>query len=254
MSERDHPSARDPYYTEFAGEYDRHTKGVRGDIDFYRALSLEADGLVVELGVGTGRTAIPAARAGARVLGLDLSSEMLTICRAKAEEASVRGLSLAVADMRRFALAHPAALVTIPHRAFLHNLTTDDQLATLLSCRAALGPGGRLALNVFDPDIAHMADWIGRGPDEWDEGVYREDSSQRHDSGTSDQRSDSTIVLTDASGQRRRVEIRVRYVHRYELEQLLSRSGFEVERLDGDFDGQPYGPSSTEMVWLARAV
>ena len=247
--------AVDPYYTEFAAEYDRHTKGVQGDIDLYRTLALEANGLVVELGVGTGRIAIPAAEAGVDLLGLDRSPEMLAICRVKAEAAGVRRLSLAVADMRRFALMRPAALVTIPHRAFLHNLTTADQRATLASCRAALALGGRLAINIFDPDIVRIAHRIGRGAEEWEAGVSGEQQdAQRQQYDTAGQRADSTIVLTDATGRSRRVAIRLRYVHRFEMEHLLIRSGFEVERLEGDCFRQPYGPSSTEMVWVARAV
>ena len=157
-------SVRDPYYTDFAREYDRHNSGVSGDVEFYRELAQQAGGPVVELGVGTGRVAIPVVQAGVAVLGLDLSPEMLVICREKAREARATALALAIGDMRRFALTRPAALLTIPHRAFLHNLTTDDQLATLACCRAALPRGGRLALNVFNPDLGQITDWTERGP------------------------------------------------------------------------------------------
>jgi len=187
---------RDPYYTDFAIEYDQHTNGVRGDIEFYRKIALSADGPVIELGVGTGRTAIPAALAGTEVLGLDLSPEMLALCRSKAAEVGVSTLSLAVADMRQFALARPVDLVVIPHRAFLHNLTMGDQLATLASCRAALRPGGRLALNVFNPDLAKMVEWMLRGPEDWeDREAGPAGAVHRHDYDPSDQRCDSTIML-----------------------------------------------------------
>ena len=62
-------SVRDPYYTDFAPQYDRHTSGVAGDVEFYRELAQQASGPVVELGVGTGRVAIPAAQAGRRDAG-----------------------------------------------------------------------------------------------------------------------------------------------------------------------------------------
>ena len=81
-------SVVDSLYTEFADEYDdRHaTAGVRGlpDIPFYSRLALEAPGPVVELGVGTDRVAIPSVFAGARVLGIDVSSRMLAIALRKA--------------------------------------------------------------------------------------------------------------------------------------------------------------------------
>ncbi|MPZ98564.1 MAG: methyltransferase domain-containing protein [Dehalococcoidia bacterium] len=132
-------------------------------IEFYRTLALEAGGLVVELGVGTGRIAIPSALAGARVLGIDFSSEMLTFGRRNAAEAGATSLQLVRGDMRRFALRQPAALVTVPFRTFLHNLTIEDQLATLASVHAALRPGGHLALNIFNPDITKIVDAIRAG-------------------------------------------------------------------------------------------
>ena len=144
----------DPLYTEYAGAYDERTVGAPGDSACYREVAQEADGPVVELGVGTGRIAIPTVQARVPVLGLDLLSRMLAIARRKALAAGVGAdLGLAVADMRPFVLVRPARLITIPLRAFLHNLTTDDQLSTLACCRATLAPGGRLALNVFDPDL-----------------------------------------------------------------------------------------------------
>ena len=189
------------------------------------------------------------------MLGLDLSPQMLAICRDKALEAGATGLSLAIGDMRRFALVRPAALVTIPHRAFLHNLTTDDQLATLACCRAALARGGRLALNVFNPDLGRIADWTERGPDEWEDAPgWPSGARQRHDYDPAGQRVDWTMMLPDVEGRRRRVTIRLRRVHRFEMEHLLERSGFVVDDLYGDFAGRPFGPLSTEMVWVARAT
>jgi SAM-dependent methyltransferase len=242
----------DPFYTDFAQAYDEHSQGVRGDVEFYRDLALEAGGLTVELGVGTGRIAIPCAEAGAQLLGLDLSRQMLAIARRKAAASGVEGLALAQADMRRFALARPAQLVTIPYRAFLHNLTTEDQLATLEACRGSLEPGGRLALNVFNPDIAKIADWLQRGPDEWEDRPGG--GSQRHTYEPAGQRVDSSMLLPSADRRPRRVEIRLRYVYRHELEHLLARTSFAIERLEGDFFGAPFGPLSTEMVCVAQAI
>ena len=42
------------------------------------------------------------------------------------------------------------------------------------------------------------------------------------------------------------------YIHRNEMQHLLELCGFEVEALHGDFAGSPFGPSSEEMVWVAR--
>ena len=244
----------DPLYTTYAEQYDQHQPGTTGDIDFYRELALEAGGLVVELGVGTGRVAIPLARAGVSMLGLDLSRQMLAVAARKARAAGVsERLALARADMRRFALVRPAALVTIPARAFLHLLTTDDQLSTLASCRAALQPGGRLALNVFNPDLPLIVEWMRRDPEQWGEAdLGLPDTEERRDYDPSEQHID--LYVRYRGREASFVATRLRWVYRYEMEHLLARSGFAVEALYGDFERAPFGRTSTEMVWVARAV
>ncbi len=241
-------------YWEFAEINDRRwtdRSGVAGDVEFYRGLALEAGGLVVELGVGTGRIAIPTVQAGVeRMLGLDLAEAMLAVARRKVAEAGVgERLTLEIGDMRDFTLPEPAALVTIPFRAFLHNLTTEDQLSTLAAAHRALGPGGRLALNVFNPSILMIAEWMQRGPDEWEE---LRGAIARHQYEPSAQRAHTVQRIRDADGVEHRESIELRYVHRFELEHLLVRSGFEIEALYGDHMGASFGETSTEIVVVAR--
>jgi hypothetical protein len=52
----------DDYYRHHADAYDHASRGVEGDVEFYRVLAVESGGPVVELGVGTGRIAIPSPR------------------------------------------------------------------------------------------------------------------------------------------------------------------------------------------------
>lgn len=249
----------DPYYHEWAELYDANTRGVPGDIEFYVDLARQADGLVVELGAGTGRIAVPCAEAGARVLGIDLEPAMLAIARRKAEEAGVTArLDLVEGDMRSFDVPEPAALVTIPFRSFLHNLTTEDQLATLGACHRALRPGGLLALNVFNPDLAMMARWMGKGSGHWEpfsawQGAAPVEGFQAHQEYVpSAQISTTRLRVRDADGTWRKTSIRLRYVHRFEMEHLLARAGFQVEGLHGGFDRSAFREGSPEMVWIAR--
>ena len=250
----------DPLYGEFAEQYDvrypgQTSIGVDGDIAFYTRLAREANGPVVELGAGTGRVAIPIVLAGVGVLGLDLSPRMLAIARRKAAEQRIeRELSLVVADMRQFALTRPAALITIPARAFMHNLTTDDQLATLAACRAALRPGGRLALNIFNPDLELIAQSMRLPPEQREQpGELMLDTPESRDYDPSEQRVDTRLRIKGSDG-RSVVAFRLRWVYRFEMEHLLARSGFEVEALYGDFAGNRFDITSTELVWVAKAV
>jgi SAM-dependent methyltransferase len=193
--------------------------------------------------------------AGVGVLGLDLSPQMLSIARRKAAEQQIeRELSLVVADMRRFALTRPAALITIPARAFMHNLTTDDQLATLAACRAALRPGGRLALNIFNPDLELIAHWMQLPPEDREQpGTQLPGELEARDYDPSEQCVDTRLRIKGSDG-RSVIAFRLRWVYRFEMQHLLARSGFEVEALYGDFVGSPFGTTSTELVWVAKAV
>src|SRR5947209_3771821 len=76
---------------------------------------------VVELGVGTGRIAIPTAAAGIRVIGIDSSRGMLDICAEQAALAGVAALlDLRVGDLVAPPVGERVPLVTCPFRSYLH--------------------------------------------------------------------------------------------------------------------------------------
>ena len=65
------------FYDHIRAYTDRH------DVNFYVDLAKHSGGPVLELGCGTGRVLIPTARQGTKVSGVDLSDDMLAICRSK---------------------------------------------------------------------------------------------------------------------------------------------------------------------------
>jgi ubiquinone/menaquinone biosynthesis C-methylase UbiE len=85
---------------------------------------------VLELGVGTGRIALPIAAAGIEVVGVDLSAGMLAVARERAELAGVE-LDLHQGDMRSPPVDGEFPLVLIPFRSLLHMETDDDRRAVL---------------------------------------------------------------------------------------------------------------------------
>lgn len=134
---------------------------LREDVAFFVDMAKQSNGLVLEIGCGTGRVLIPTARAGFAIVGLDASSAMLTLCREKLaqEPQDVQSrVELSQGDMRDFTLGKQFSLVTIPFRPFLHLLTVEDQLACLSCIRRHLMPGGRLILDVFNPSLEFLVD------------------------------------------------------------------------------------------------
>lgn len=103
---------------------------------------------VLELGIGTGRIALPLARRGVAVHGIELSPSMVTELRARpgadAIGVTVGDFATATVD-RTFRLAY---LV----RNTITNLTTqDDQVACFRSVAAHLVPGGRFVIENYIP-------------------------------------------------------------------------------------------------------
>lgn len=64
---------------------------IGGDLEYYRSRLANVRGKVLEAGVGTGRLFIPLAQAGFQMEGIELSEEMLAICRAHCEAHQVEG-------------------------------------------------------------------------------------------------------------------------------------------------------------------
>ncbi|MBV9580849.1 MAG: class I SAM-dependent methyltransferase [Chloroflexi bacterium] len=119
------------------------------DIPFYVDLARQADGPLVELAVGNGRVAIPVAQAtGRRVIGIDMSHNMLEQARANAAAAGVQ-LDLRWGDMRDLDLEEPAGLIYCPFRSLMHLPTWADRRRTFERVAAVLRPDGRFAWNVF---------------------------------------------------------------------------------------------------------
>ena len=141
-------------FDQWAEVYDSVYAYVTEDIPFYLDEARSAGGSVLEFGCGTGRVAIPIAQEGIEIVGLDSSPAMLDLARRKAEKApGARGLRLVEADMRDCSLDEVFDLVIIPFRGFLSLLSVEDQVRTLANVRTHLAPGGKLAFNVFVPDL-----------------------------------------------------------------------------------------------------
>ena len=109
------PEAVASPYDRIARLYDPWSRTVVEDVDFYREEARASGSPIVELGVGTGRIAIPIAADGIRVIGVDSSPGMLEVCRQHAELAGVADLlDLRLGDLREPPVEERVRLVTCP--------------------------------------------------------------------------------------------------------------------------------------------
>jgi SAM-dependent methyltransferase len=228
-------------YDAIAELYDPWSRSVTEDIPFYVAEARKAGGPVVELGVGTGRIAIPTAAAGVPVIGVDSSAGMLAVCRRQAEAAGVSDLlDLRVGDIADPPVTERVALVTCPFRSYLHLADVTARVGALRAARELLLPGGRLIFDVFSPrrdDIEEThGRWIEREPGiceraDWDSEARTLTLSVRGPGG------ESTMQLA--------------WISAGEWREALEDAGFDVQRVYGWFDYRPYRRSE-DMVFVAR--
>ena len=104
--------------------YDRLFPDYGGDLPFLlaQAQRVRRDDTVLELACGTGRVAIPLAKAGLRVTGIDLSRGMLDEARRKAVAEGVSATWIE-ADMRAFDLGATFSTIILVANGLCHLLT-----------------------------------------------------------------------------------------------------------------------------------
>ena len=227
-------------YDAIAELYDPWSRSVTEDLGFYVGEAVAAGGPVVELGVGTGRIAVPTAEAGVPVIGVDSSSAMLEVCRARAGKAGVADLlDLRLGDLRRPPVSERVRLVTSPFRSFLHLQTDAERCQALAAAHELLVPGGRLLFDVFAPSRADVETthdrWLEREPGIWERAVW--DWEAR-------------ILELSVRGEAGQTTMCLAWLPAEEWRALLEESGFEILGLYGWFDRRPY-EGGEDLIWIA---
>ena len=228
-------------YDAIAELYDPWSRSVTEDVDFYLAEARKARGPVVELGVGTGRIAVPVAGAGVPVIGVDSSAGMLEVCRRRAAAAGVERLvDLRLGDLRDPPVEERVRLVTSPFRALLHLESDADRRAALEAAWRLLEPGGRFVFDVFAPSRKDVEEthgrWLEREPGIWEHADW--DLERR-------------VLTLRVRGMRAETSMQLAWLPQDDWRRLLEETGFDVLACYGWFDLSPYA-GGEDAVWLAR--
>jgi SAM-dependent methyltransferase len=255
-----------PGYGGIAKIYDGEYRNFTADIALY--LSILGDdrvrGPLLELGCGTGRVALPLVRAGYRVTGVDISNEMLARARrqrrALAAEEAVR-LRFSLQDMTRFSFPRrfSAALVAFSTLA----LVTDpaERASCLERVHRHLEAGGLLLIDLPHPTAVGSGDgarftsrfqvppW-GHVVDKVVEERAAADGVHR----LIRYRYTVSRYVDGAVVDRFEASFGLACLDRREIELALYAAGFDVEKVFGDYRGNPHGPRSPRMIFQARRL
>jgi SAM-dependent methyltransferase len=146
--------------------YTRVYKNRQHDVEYYVELARATGGPVLEYGIGNGRIALPIARAGIDVFGVDLSRPMLDDLarRLVKESAATRAhVRFEHGDMRTLELGGRFSLAIVPFNGLLHLYETTDAEALFARAFEELEPGG---VFVFDFSLPVPSD-LARSPERW---------------------------------------------------------------------------------------
>ena len=148
----------DGYFDErVAARYDESSsemfarENVEPAVDFLAALA--GNGRALELGIGTGRIALPLAGRGVEVHGIDVSRAMVARLR---EKPGGEEIPVSIGD---FATTRVDGAFSLAYLVFntINNLTTqEEQVACFRNVAAHLEPGGRFVIEVGVPDLRRL--------------------------------------------------------------------------------------------------
>jgi SAM-dependent methyltransferase len=124
---------------------------VEQTVDFLAELA--GDGPVLELGIGTGRIALPLAARGVRVHGIDLSEAMVAQLRAKPGGDEI---PVTIGDFATTRVEERFSLAYLVFNTIMNLTTQDEQVACFENVGAHLEPGGCFVIEVGLPQLQRL--------------------------------------------------------------------------------------------------
>lgn len=203
---------------------------------------------ICELGVGTGRLAIPLAQSGLQVVGIDASQSMLDILEAKSAPPSLRAvigdMSLVADVLRARQLPTAFGLVLCAFNTFLNLTTAEAQQRCVQQVASILDDGGRFVIENFVPADANEM----RGALDVASAVHSDVPVLTSTSvDTTNQLIIGEHIEQRSEGFRRR-PWKVRYVTVTELDAFASAAGLRLEQRWSDWHRQPFDTDSSSYV------
>jgi SAM-dependent methyltransferase len=203
--------------------------------------ALAGEGPVLELGIGTGRIALPLAGLGLEVHGIDASEAMAAKLRGKAGGDRI---PVTMGDFADVGVEGRYPLIFVAFNTFFAITTQEDQVRCFANAAAHLADGGVFVLDAFFPDLARFdrgqrvqVNQLGVGE------VFLDVS--KHDPVA--QRVDSQHVFVTGAGTKL-VPISIRYAFPPELDLMARLAGLELQSRWGGWRREPFTAASPRHV------
>jgi SAM-dependent methyltransferase len=217
------------------------------EAEFVRnTLSLNPGQKVLDLCCGQGRHAVPLARGGLAVTGLDMTESYLESARSAAAAAGVE-IKTVLGDMREIPYENEFDAVINMFTAFGYFEDEADDQRVLDGAARALKPGGRILLDLLNRDWV-AANYVRSeqrtGPDgtEYTETREFDSVSGRNHVG---------FTINRPDGTERRASHHIRLYVATEITRMIERAGLDFHRVYGGYGGEPLSVATRRMIVVA---
>jgi ubiquinone/menaquinone biosynthesis C-methylase UbiE len=235
----------------------------RRDVPFWQRIVAGVRGPVLELGCGTGRIALPLARAGAKLVGIDRSGPMLARAETRQKAAVSRGrrrggVSFVRGDIRRLPFPAGRFGCVIAAYGILQSLLSErDLIATLESACRVLKPRGVIGIDLV-PDVPKWREYEDRvqmrGRAKGGTHLTLIESVRQHPRRRMTTFEQRYLVQRGREVREHSFELKFRTVSVPAMRGLLERAGFRVRATLGDYRGRPWDERSDVWILLAEKV
>lgn len=202
---------------------------------------LARGGPALELGIGTGRIALPLRQRGVAVHGVDASPAMVAKLRAKPGGDAI---PVTMGSFSDFAVDGRFALAYIAFNTFFALLTQEEQVRCMETVARHLAPGGRFAIEAFVPDLARYVARQALRVGGVDTNEVRIDASELDPA--RQVVTSQHIVLTESGV--RLYPVTLRYAWPSELDLMARIAGLHLEDRWSDWQRAPFGPDSAKHI------
>ncbi len=250
------------FYDTIARYYDAENEDVLADLALFSELAEDTDGLILDVGCGTGRVMFHLATEGHRVHGIDRSPEMLARGRRKqAQRPDLRErCTLIEGDILTDALPAKYALILMPYNTFMHLHEDGQQQQALHQMAAALDEEGTLVIDIPNAGEAFATQDDGsltleRSFTEPESGhLVMQQSVSRIDRTTQlqyiswiyDEIDEQSVVHRTVA------PLILRYTFPLEMDLMLAAASLQRVERYGDYDGSPFEGECPRMIIVAQ--
>ncbi len=204
--------------------------------------ALAGGGRVLELGIGTGRIALPLAARGVEIHGVDASDAMVAELRAKPGGDAI---PVTMGDFADVGVEGEFDLIFVAFNTFFALLSQQEQVRCVRNVAARLSPVGVFVVEAFVPDMCR----------------YDDSGQSLHEQRTDDEHAVFHVSQLDRAQQRistrfvsingehaSQYPIEIRYVWPSELDLMAQLAGLRLRERRGDWQGGQFTAASRSHV------